>query len=175
MNKSIILIGMRGSGKSSAAKLLREKTGLPHIEMDVLIEQAAKMTIDEMVKKHNWSYFREKETNFLRALKPQNKHILSTGGGAPVREENREILRRLGTVFYLFAKPETSAERIQAFDSSRPSVTGAKSFLADLQKLYDERRKIYEDTAHHIINTEKIDIDTVAETILAYMKLPVEL
>ncbi len=166
---------MRGSGKSSAAKLLREKTGLPHLEMDALIVQAAGMSIEEMVKKHGWDYFREKETKLLRTLKPKNKFILSTGGGVPVREENREIIRSLGTVFYLFAKPETSLNRIGSFDSDRPTLTGSKSLLKDLQKTYDDRKKLYEEAAHHIIGTDVIDTKMVVETILAYMKLPVEL
>lgn len=163
---------MRGSGKSTVAAILKQKTGLPHIEQDALIEEAAGMPISEMVREHGWEYFRDKETNFLKALKPKNLHILSSGGGAPVREENREILRELGVVFYLATSPETSAKRIGGFDHQRPSLTGDDSLLADLKKTFEEREFIYEETAHYAVSTEQITPEQVADTILAYMELP---
>lgn len=172
MSNNIILIGMRGSGKSTVATILSEKLGIPVIDTDQKITQQEGMSIKAMIEKHGWMYFREKETDLLRSLNPSEKFILSTGGGMILLEENRKRLRELGTVYYLFISPEVSATRIKKHDESRPALKSGLAFSDELATLFKEREKIYEDAADHIIHTELIPPEEVAELVLAYFSLP---
>ncbi len=167
---NVILIGMRGSGKTSVAKILSAKLNLPIIETDQEIVKQEGMTIQQMVEKHGWDYFRQKETELLKGLKElkDKQYILSTGGGMILSQENRELLRDIGIVYYLFAYPETSAKRVQKLDADRPALTENLSLSEELKKIFKDREELYEETADHIIHTENITPDEVTATILAY-------
>lgn len=172
MSNNIILIGMRGSGKSTVATILSKKLGIPVIDTDQKITQQEGMSIKEMTEKHGWKFFREKETAVLNSLNPHEKNILSTGGGMILPEENRNRLKELGTVYYLFVSPEVSAARIKKHDDSRPVLKNGLALSDELTTLFKEREKIYEDAADHIIHTELITPEEVAELVLAYFSLP---
>ena len=88
-----------------------------------------------------------------------------------ISKENREMLRELGTVYYLFAYPETSAKRVQTYDESRPTLTANLSLSDELKKVFKDREELYEGTADHTVHTENITPQEVTEIILAYYLL----
>ena len=103
----IVLVGMPGSGKSSAGRQVARRFGLPFVDSDHEIEQQIGMSIREYFETQGEQAFRDLETALLRRVAESGEQIvLSTGGGALLREENREILRQHGTVLYLRASPE---------------------------------------------------------------------
>ena len=100
------------------------------------------MTIPEIFEKHGQEAFREMETVLFRKLSETKNVIVSCGGGAILREENRRLMKQSGTVVQLTAKPETILERVRG-DNNRPILEGRKNVPA-IRALLDERREAYE-------------------------------
>ena len=96
--------------------------------------------------------FRDRETNILKKLVQMENIVLSTGGGAVLREENRRCLREHGTVVYLHTRPEILLERTR-YDTNRPLLQ-VEDPLAKLQELYNARDHLYRETAHVVIESE---------------------
>ncbi|MDI6790163.1 MAG: shikimate kinase, partial [Thermodesulfobacteriota bacterium] len=78
----IVLIGYRGSGKSTVGRRLAERLSLPFIDTDTLIEEKAGITIKEMVEKKGWAYFRAVEKDVIRGLPGDKTMVVAAGGGA---------------------------------------------------------------------------------------------
>ena len=100
------------------------------------------MTIPEIFEKHGQEAFREMETVLFRELSETKNVIVSCGGGAILREENRRLMKQSGTVVQLTAEPETILERVRG-DNNRPILEGRKNVPA-IRALLDERREAYE-------------------------------
>lgn len=119
--KRIILIGMKSSGKTTAGRLLARKLGIRFIDMDAEIERlhaektGERLPFREIFKKRGGEYFRAAETEALRSLAGgmgDASFVLSTGGGLPLAEENRGLLRGMGTVVFLDVRDDVLLERI---------------------------------------------------------------
>lgn len=165
MNHNIILIGYMGSGKSTVAKELYIKTGMEVIDTDALLVREQGRSINEIFQTEGEAVFRRLETELLRRLSENtSSYILSTGGGMPVREENREILKSLGTVFFLKAGTDTILERVRE-DTQRPLLQGTDQ-RARIAGMLKERTPMYELTADHIIETDGKTVEEVAGEIL---------
>lgn len=169
MKHNIILIGYMGSGKSTVAKELHIKTGMEVIDTDALIVREQGKSISEIFQTDGEPVFRELETELLMRLSEnESAYILSTGGGMPVREENRAILKRLGTVFFLKAGTDTILERVKE-DTQRPLLQGAdqRTRIAGMLK---ERTPMYELAADHVIETDGKTIEKVITEILRLIR-----
>lgn len=165
MNHNIILIGYMGSGKSTVAKELYTKTGMEVIDTDAWIVKEQGRSINEIFRTEGEESFRRLETELLKMLSEStSSYILSTGGGMPVREENRTILKSLGTVFFLKADTDTILERVKG-DTRRPLLQGTDQ-RARIAGMLKERTPIYELTAHHRIETDGKTIEEVVGEIL---------
>ena len=106
--KNIVLIGFMGSGKTSIGIRLSYRMRRAVEDTDKLIERRMGKKISEIFETEGEDYFRDLETKTLKDLIDRLQyHIIAVGGGTPVREENRKLLRELGTVFYLKASPES--------------------------------------------------------------------
>lgn len=166
MNHNIVLIGYMGSGKSTAAKELHIKTGMEVIDTDAAIVKEQGRSINEIFQTDGEPAFRELETELLKGLSERSsEYILSTGGGMPVREENRAILKTLGTVFFLKAEPDTILERVKE-DTQRPLLQGADQ-RAKIAAMLKERTPMYELAADHVIETDSKTIEEVVNEILS--------
>ncbi|WP_394217818.1 shikimate kinase [Halobacillus trueperi] len=159
----IYLIGFMGSGKSTIAKMLSEKTNYPYIEMDQAIEETEGMKIRDMFAGKGEQYFRDKETEFLKNLK--NDVVLSTGGGVILREENRALMQE-GTVVYLKAEWETIMERLTG-DTDRPLWKGDDS---EKKKRFDERLGLYEQAADVVIDVDQKTPEEITEEVVGRLK-----
>src|ERR1700724_3565458 len=106
-SRSIVLIGMMGAGKSSVGRCLQRRTGLARFDTDELVAAKFGLSIPEIFASHGEQSFRGAETKVLRDLPNESTAIIVTGGGIVLRNENVDLLRKLGTVVWLEAKEET--------------------------------------------------------------------
>ena len=98
MGKHVIMTGFMGAGKTTVGKALAEKQKVPFLDTDQLIEEKAGMTISRIFEIQGEKAFRKMETSVLEDfLKRNDQTVISVGGGLPLRDENRELLRKLGT------------------------------------------------------------------------------
>ena len=139
--ENIILTGMPGSGKSTVGKLLNID-GFSFVDTDEEIEKRCGCTIKELVGSKGEKYFRDLETQVIKDISSKGCQIISTGGGAILRKENVNSLKRNGKLFFLDANPN----RLLPTDSRPLSDTADK-----LKKLYDERIDTYKITADVIV------------------------
>lgn len=144
--KNIVLTGMMGSGKSTCAHLLGKALGRPVIDTDDLVVEKAGMSISEMFAKFGEEYMRDLETEVCRELGAQEGLILATGGGLPLREENRNYLRENGIVIFLDRDPGEIYDSMDA--SGRPlAQQGRDAFIA---RFY-QRQPVYRTFAHVVV------------------------
>ncbi len=122
--RNVILIGFMGSGKTTVGVRLSYRLRRAVIDTDKEIEKEERRTVSEIFAVNGEEYFRDSETKVLRRLaQSTGSHIISVGGGLPLREENRKLLHELGQVFYLKASAETIYERVK-HDTTRPLLQG---------------------------------------------------
>jgi len=162
---NIVLIGYRGTGKSTVGQLLAARLGRELVSTDAEIIKRAKRTIPEIVTQEGWEYFRNLETDICRELASRDKLVIDTGGGAILRTQNVEALKKNGTVFWLTASIETIGKRIGG-DDQRPSLTGGKSFVDEIGDVLRERTPNYQTAADHTIVTDDRSINQLVETLL---------
>ena len=124
-----------GAGKSSAGKLLSVLLGLDFIDSDQFIEDSEGMSIDTIVSKYSWDYFREREAAWLANVDPNKMIVCATGGGLPCNHGNMEKMLQVGTVIYLDCPNEVLFERISNQNANRPLLSALsgdelKEFIA---------------------------------------------
>jgi len=162
---NIVLIGYRGTGKSTVGRQLAARLGRVLVSTDAEIVKRAKRTIPEIVAREEWEYFRDLESSICRELSSRDQLVVDTGGGTILRTENIEALKNNGAVFWLMASVETIAKRIGG-DNQRPSLTGSQSFVDEIQSVLRERTPKYQAAADHMITTDDRSIDQLVETLL---------
>lgn len=163
---NVVLIGYRGTGKSTVGKIVAARLGRELFSTDAEIVKSAGQTIPQIVEQYGWEYFRDLETEICQNLAGRDGLVIDTGGGAILRPQNVEVLKRTGKLFWLTASSETLAKRIGS-DTQRPSLTGSKSFLDEIQDVLRERLPKYQAAADHVIETEGKSVTQVADEILA--------
>lgn len=167
--RNIVLTGFMGSGKSTVAKRLCAILDYEMLDSDAQIEQMQSATINTIFREQGEGAFRDMETAFVKELSENNKKriILSVGGGLPIKPENRDYLKKIGTVVFLKAKPETVYERVKG-DKSRPLLK-SDDVLSKIKQLQDERRDIYITACDIEIDTDDKNIDQVSNEIIEQM------
>jgi shikimate kinase len=123
MNK-IILLGYMGSGKSTIAKLLAQRTGLPFKDLDSLIENNENLSVAEIFVQKSEIHFRKLEHQiFEQLMATEESFVLSLGGGTPCYANNAEFLNGIGvTSIYLKASIEELYRRLAASKQERPLI-----------------------------------------------------
>jgi shikimate kinase len=165
---NIVLIGYRGTGKSSVATVLANRLGWERVSTDAEIVARAKQSIPEIVQAFGWEYFRDLESEICREVGSKDRLIIDTGGGAILRPQNVEALKVNGRLFWLTAEIPTIETRIGG-DTQRPSLTGSKSFIEEIADVLEERRPKYRAAADHVIPTDQQSVTHVADTIRMLM------
>ncbi len=163
---NIVLIGYRGTGKSTVGRQLAARLGRALVSTDAEIVKRAQRTIPEIVGQEGWEYFRDLESEICSEIASRDQLVVDTGGGAILRAQNVEALKANGTVFWLTASVETIARRIGS-GNQRPSLTGTKSFVDEIQDVLLERTPKYQAAADHIIVTDGRSPHQLLETVLA--------
>jgi shikimate kinase len=166
---NIVLIGYRGTGKSAVGKALAAKLRREVVSTDKEIVRRAGRSIPEIVAAHGWEYFRDLESEVCRDLAGQDNLVIDTGGGAILRQQNVDTLKQNGSLFWLTASVETIVSRIGR-DTQRPSLTGTKSFVDEIQEVLHERIPRYQAAADHVLPTDGRTIHQMVESILELLK-----
>ncbi len=162
---NLVLIGYRGTGKSTVAKRLASKLGRPVVSLDQEIVRHAGRSIPEIVEQHGWPHFRDLEAQITKQFAAQDNLVIDAGGGVILRPENVENLRRNGKLFWLRASVPTIVARIEK-GTQRPALTAGKSFTEEVEDVLRERTPLYEAAAHHRIETDGRGPGQVAAEIL---------
>jgi shikimate kinase len=166
--KTIFLVGLRGTGKTTAARLLAEQLGWEWADADALLEGRHGRTIRQIFAEEGEAGFRDKEALLLQELCGRHSHVIATGGGVVVRPANRDRLRSAGLVVWLTADAQTLWRRLQRDATTaerRPDLTVGG--LAEVEELVQARRPLYEAVAHLTVDTVGRTPPEVVEAILA--------
>lgn len=160
-----VLIGFMGSGKTSVGVRLSYLLKRAFADTDKMIEEREGKSISEIFATEGEAAFRDKETQLLSELtKSFRGKVLSVGGGTPLREENRKLLKQLGTVIYLRIRPETVYKRLQG-DTTRPLLQ-CDNPLERIATLLEQRKEIYEDAADIVVDVDGLDMEEVISAII---------
>ncbi len=166
LKKNIILIGYMGSGKSAVSKaLLKRLSAYKLVDTDALIEEKAGKSISDIFAVEGEAVFRDMETEVLtELLSCEESMIISTGGGMPMREENRRLMSCLGRVIYLTAEPATLYGRLNG-DDKRPLLKSG-DLKEKIVSMLMQRDPVYRLTADEICVTDDRSVDEVVEYIV---------
>lgn len=161
---NVILIGFMGSGKTTVGFRLSYRLRKPVIDTDKEIEREEQRSIAEIFAREGEAYFRDRETMCLqKLLRTVKEQIISVGGGLPLREENRKLLRELGQVFYLQASAETIYERVRN-DTTRPLLQGDDP-QGKIRIMLAERDGYYRDAADVVVNVDGKSFEQILDEI----------
>lgn len=165
---NIVLIGFMGTGKSAVGQEAARRSGRAFRDTDAEIVHRAGRSIPEIFAQDGESAFRAMETETLASLAGENRIVLSTGGGTPLRDENANLLKRIGPVVWLTASPEAILRRVGPNLAARPLLAGhADDPLTRIRSLLTERTPKYRAAADLEIETERFpDAESVAGEIL---------
>ena len=158
------------------AKLLAQRLDWEWIDADVEIERLAGKTIARIFAEDGESAFRDLEARVIADLCGRDRLVLAAGGGAPMREENRRIMRQSGKVVWLTARPETILKRMSGDATTaqrRPNLTD-KDPLEEIVQLLARREPVYRETADLWIDTDDRTPEDITASILAFFDYPKE-
>lgn len=171
--ENIVLIGFMGCGKSTIGRKLANAIDYEFLDTDELIEQKTGRKISDIFASDGEEAFRQMETDLLQELSETvTGKVLATGGGMPMREENRALMRQVGTVVFLEASIETILERL-ANDTTRPLATG-EDREKRLRPLYEKRYPLYLEAAEVVVDTEGRSFYGILEELIPLKKTETE-
>jgi shikimate kinase len=162
---NIVLVGYRGTGKSSVAVFVGRALGWPVVSLDDEIEREAGQPIPAIVRDRGWPAFRDLEEQLCRRFAARDGQVLDCGGGVVEREANFEVLRNAGPVIWLAATTETIVARIRG-DQRRPSLTGTQSFTEEVAEVLARRTPLYERIAQVRVDTDGRSIEQIGTQVL---------
>jgi len=141
-DRSIVLVGMMGAGKSSVGRRLAARLGIPFIDADTEIEKAAGMSIADIFAGHGEEYFRRGEARVIARLLDGGPQVLATGGGAFMNADTRALIKNKGVSIWLNAELDVLLRRTGKRKNERPLLQTADP-AETLRKLLAEREPTY--------------------------------
>lgn len=177
LRRPLYLSGYRGTGKTTVGRLVAQQLATECVDLDVAIEAAAGKTIAEIFDGGGESAFRDWETRCLRELEtrpaanPAAAIVVSLGGGAILRDENRQLIADSGVCVWLKASPETIASRINMDETTaqrRPALTQL-SPLEEIRAVLEQREPLYRESARLIVDTEQKSPQQVGREIVQWL------
>ena len=161
--RSLYLVGMMGSGKTSTGRPLAERLSYGFVDADAVIEQAAGCTIPEIFEQNGEAGFRAIETQVLNAISQRHSLVVATGGGVVTQPENWGLLHS-GIVIWLDVEREQLLKRLRADETQRPLLQRPDPEAA-VDALMNERRPLYAEADLTVV-IEQEPPDAVADGIL---------
>ncbi len=158
--KHVILTGFMGAGKTTVGELLARRLGCAFFDTDRLIEEEAGMSVSQIFETQGEEAFRGLETAILK--KPwtqQEDWVLSVGGGLPMREENRKLLKSIGRVAYLRVRRDTVLQRLAGDVKGR------------VDSLLKVRGPLYENGADLVVDVDEKTPDAIVTELKKWLKL----
>jgi shikimate kinase len=141
----VVLIGYRGSGKTTAGRLLAQRLGKAFVDCDEEIVARQGKSIREIFLTRGEEAFRKAEMEVISDLASKTECVIALGGGAILREENRRALAE-HKIVYLRCEPGELLRRIKAdpaTSDNRPNLTGLGGEIEEIQSLLRQREPIY--------------------------------
>ena len=166
-NRSVILTGFMGTGKSSVGRVLAELLGWQFVDLDAVIVANAGKSINEIFAADGESEFRNRENKCLERVLNDGLAVIAGGGGVVIAESNRKMMRNRGCVVNLTASLSVILSRLDGADD-RP-LFAAEDAVNRVQALMEERKHFYED-ADIRIDTNNKSVEDVAAEILSLIK-----
>ena len=161
--RSLYLVGMMGSGKTSTGRPLAERLGYGFVDADAVIEQAAGCSIPEIFDRDGEAGFRSLESQVLSAISQRHSLVVATGGGVVTQPENWGMLHS-GIVIWLDVVPDQLLQRLNADSTMRPLLQTADPEAA-LNALLNERRPLYAEADLTVVINDETP-EAVADGIL---------
>ena len=164
-DQHLVLVGLMGSGKTTVARIAAERLGRQVIDSDAVIEQATGRTVREIFIEDGEDAFRSLETAaLLDALADPVPAVIAAAGGVVLREQNRVALKQANArVVWLCARPEMLVERVTS-GAHRPLLDDDPE--GTLQRMHDQREKLYREVADAIVLVDHRSPNEVAEAVL---------
>jgi len=166
---NIVLIGYRGTGKSTVALALARVLKREAVSLDETIVRAAGLSVPEIVERSGWEHFRDLESQVVGEISKRDNLIIDSGGGVILRDENTRALKSNGFLVLLSADRDTIVKRIQS-GTDRPSLTGQKSFVAEVEEVLKQRMPKYLAAADFQIDTGPLSPEAIAARIIQKLK-----
>jgi shikimate kinase len=165
----VSLIGMPGGGKSTVGRQLARRLGRTFADTDHAIEQRVSCSIATFFEREGEQRFRDVEAEVLRELVARPGLVLATGGGAVLREENRQLLSERTICIYLRSNPEELFRRVR-HDRRRPLLQ-VQDPLGRLREMIAKRDPLYRQTARYVVETGRPSVTTLVNMILMQLEL----
>ena len=168
---NIVLIGYRGSGKTTVGRRLADRLKMRFVDTDDLIEERQGNPVSDIVKSHGWGHFRKLEKNTIEEISKEDHLIIAPGGGAVLDTDNVKALRENGFIIWLKAEPEVLFKRIEGDPQTtpqRPPLT-EKGSLEEIKEVLAYRNPFYEWASGAQLDTSAIDVETAGEKILSIL------
>lgn len=140
-DRNIILIGMMGTGKSTAGHIIAQQLNYTLVDLDSEIEKAVGKSIPAMFESEGEPFFRNAEAAVLERVLERQRLVIATGGGSVLRKENCELMSSKGWVAALTADEAAIVERVRG-DVGRPLLAG--DLVERVRKIMEERRECYQ-------------------------------
>ena len=169
---NIILIGFRGTGKTTVGRILAQRLGKEFIDADEYLEQKVGKSIKDIFAEGGEKLFREIESQVIAELSPLDDRIIATGGGVILREENVKRLKKNGIVVLLDADDKTLYKRIcedTQTQQRRPKLTSHSEYQ-EIEYLLAYRRPLYDKVADFVLNTTSISTHDAANKIITFIR-----
>ena len=169
MKSSVALIGFMGTGKTVVGQALADRLGKEFIESDTLIEAKAGQTIPEIFRRHGETVFRELEIEVIKEIAGRDNAVIACGGGVVLNKINIDRLAEKCIIVKLKASPAVIARRTSGGGGNRP-LLAVDDRLAQINELLSYRRPYYRRAADLEINTSRLNVKAVVNTIIDKLK-----
>lgn len=160
---SVILLGYRGSGKTSVGRKLADRLWQKFVDTDEMIIKSAGKTIKEIFEQSGEQTFRDLETDALKQACLLKDHVIALGGGAILREENRKLIKESGLKrIYLRCDPAELYKRIHSDPltaANRPSLTNLGGGIDEIRSLLVKREPLYREVMTAELDVTNLSID----------------
>jgi shikimate kinase len=167
LHKSVVLVGMMGAGKTAVGRTVAETLGVPFCDSDHEIEAAANMTIAEIFERDGEAFFRRKESQVIERLVAGTPGIVSTGGGAFMNPDNREMISSAGVSVWLNAPLDLLWQRVR-HKETRPLLRTSDP-LGTLRGLYETRVPVYALADLEVPSTHGLSLEAMARRVIGIL------
>lgn len=172
---AVVLLGLPGSGKTTAGRQLARRLSFPFIDSDQRIEAALDMSIKDYFAQAGEAAFREKETAVLRQILSDDTvlgsasdiWVVSTGGGVVLCPDNRHVLQAQSYAVYLYATPQSLYKRLK-HDTTRPLLQGGDA-LGKLENLFQQRETLYRACARYVLDVSNLSASQATDAIALHL------
>ena len=161
--KNIFIIGSMGSGKTSIGKMLAKENNLSFLDTDHEIIRSCGYSIPDIFKEFGEEHFRNLETEQLRKMKALENHVISTGGGIILKNDNKKLMKDLGIIIFLDINISSQVDRVKN-RKNRPLLND-KNLKDNLLSLKKTRDPIYKKISNYIIDVSGKERDQIINEI----------